>query len=189
MSKLSKILQRTLDDLDGKKPSLYDRLEDKWLHSKIRGKIEDAYYPVKNFFKNLPFFIKLAWRWRSWDQSYNINAFADMMEKTARSILKHGNKYQKEKTYRKMMQAAGQLRQAYDGYIDQNLVRLYQKNKMYFKKIEGTKFSTMEHEQNTPKHIYEALYKIAHERGERVVKERQEAAWKYIHKWSNYWWD
>jgi len=152
--------------------------------NKFRRKIENCYYSFSNFFQNIGFFIKLAWRWRSWDQSYNIDAFCDIMEESAKRIRRYGNTVGKEKCYRRMMQGSGQLRRAYQDYKDPTSVYLYRKSPLYATlRQDGVEIS------NTPKHIHDAMYKIAQEREKRVGEERKKYAWNYLNKWSDDWWD
>lgn len=148
------------------------------------------YYNIKQFCRNLPLFLRLAWKWRGWDSHYSIMAFVELLKATAKSIKKYGHLANSEKRYRKCMMAAGLLDKAYNTEISKSLDYLYTKNKWYTERCkDAPHLYEMKTDYKTPEHIYNAMWDIAHKRDEKEQAERKQYAWKFIHKHIEYWWD
>lgn len=49
-------------------------------------KENEMYYKLKAFFANLPLFLRLCWRWRSWDYTYSIEVFAKLLKEQVKAV-------------------------------------------------------------------------------------------------------
>ncbi len=163
-----------------------DAIADVW--SKIKDKL--GYYEVRAFCQNLPFFLKAAWKFRTWDSSYNINLFADSLELTAKT-LKGGHALLAEKQYRRCMTASGLLRRAYDGRAidDKSLHNWMKRNSLIWRKLDRSNLYEMDTESVDTKDYADKMWKIIQKRRDALEKSRKEEAWAYIHKWVEHFWD
>jgi len=121
----------------------------------------DFYYNLKSFLKNLPWMLKAAWEFRPWDSSYNIELFCKSLEVTAESIKNNANHVGADKTYRRCLIAAKQLRSAYtdSNFDDKSLEYLMKSNPTIFIKI-GKGMTQVEREYKISKDYYSKMFKL-----------------------------
>jgi len=187
MSKLGRSIKRLEREMAGEE-RWYDEwisdLESWWFNCWLM----NTYYNIRNFIINLPLFLRMAWKWRPWDSGYTINAFCDMLEVNAKAC-KSGYHVRGEQVYRRCMTASGKLRKAYDYGVDPTLSYLFKKNPICFRRIETSKLSEMYTKQVTKKKIYDGMYKIASDRGNKNEAAAKKEAWEYVHKYIEHFWD
>jgi len=188
VSKLDHTLKGVSDDMNDIKPSFIYRLKDRWLHSRLRRVLETYYYNVENFLRNLPLFIKMAWRWRSWDYIYTINSLCAMLEQSAKMTRKNSHHQGAEKTYRRQLTAAGLIRKAYDDKTDATISYLIKKNHHFFKRISPNLLELCQKEVTCPR-IYDGMYSVAQKRSSDAEQKRKDEAWFYLKKYLENFWD
>lgn len=149
------------------------------------------YYNATNMYANLKFFMPHIIHMRSWDSHYQITLFCDSLK-----FLAHGLKVQdhcvlSDRNYKRCLFAAQRLRNAYDdrSYLDKSYQRLLEANPVKFIKLPSD-HSFMTHDYS-PKgeEYYSKMWKLIHKRQEAAIKAEKAAAWAYIHKYIEHWWD
>ena len=195
MSRLSRHIKRALKEISVEGLTVYevvyDFIADEW-HSILD---KCMYYEVRAFLQNLPWFVRQAWGWRSWDSHYNIILFARSLEESARNIKKYGNHVNSEKCSRKCMFAAALLKQAYGENLcisDKSYRNWHARNPIKFLRIpdgEHKGLSEMTHDYTDTKEYSEKMWKVIHKRISKIEEDRKEFAWKFIHKNIQNWWD
>ncbi len=192
MSKLSYKIQQAIDEIDGVKYTGIPRLSrivvcfvtDLWYdypHVWI--------YNIQSMYRNLRFFMPHIKRMRNWDSSYQIALFCDSLAYLAEG-LKNGHCLNSEKKYRRCLFAGQRLRNAYDdhSYQDKSYARLAKRNPIKFVPC-GNGMSEMTHNYGNKKEYYEKMFALIHKRTEKVKKENKDAAWAYINKHIESFWD
>lgn len=181
MSNLSRRLIASLREIDGQKTPLLTKIADVISEAAHGIKCRCGWYSVKYFFINLPFFVKQAWKWRSWDYTYQIELFADALERSARSIKHNDNHVGADKTYRRAMTAVGMLRKAYiNPEFDKSLWAYLVKTSPLYKNVSYDKHS---------KEWYNKLSDVIRKRADAWEKQRKDDAWKYVNKHIQKIWD
>lgn len=157
---------------------------------KLKTKIRHFYYDCKQFVRNLPLFIKQAWRWRRYDSCYSLNVFVELLKAHAHDQLADPWHLNADKRYRQCMRAAGQLEQAYDENIkDKSYLALIHNNPINFIPYkDDTELVELTHSYKTTEEYYIQMSKIIQERLNKQEKERKQAAWAYINKHIEEWW-
>lgn len=179
MSNLSRRLIASLREIDGQKTPLLTKIADVISEAAHEIKSRCGWYNVKYFCANLPFFIKQAWKWRSWDYTYQIELFADALERSARSIKRNDNHVGADKTHRRAMTASGMLRKAYlDQEFDKSLLQHLQKRNPLITRRDATN-----PEQEAK------MFRIIRNRVDAWEKQRKDDAWKYVNKHIQKFWD
>ncbi len=157
-----------------------------------RTTINTWYYNIKNFRQNIWFFTKLAWKWRPWDNQYNIDVLVALTKKTGQLIGYNSRHTSHVKTYRRAMAAAGYLEKAYSYSVcdDKAYMNLMRNNPIKFEEIEGEGgYKLMTHDYKVSEEYHTKLSDIATKRITRVEKELKAHAWAYYIKYCESFWD
>lgn len=156
----------------------------------IPWKLRQLYYNVASFFRNIPFFLKMAWKFRSWDSTYNIELFAESLKLTANKIKKNNHTSDTKQVYRRTITMVGMLRKAYlENSVDKTQLYLMNKNGYKFTKHSSCGYYSMDREYVTDKRIYEGMYKASMEREKVAQAQKEKEVWAYIGKYIKYIWD
>jgi hypothetical protein len=160
-----------------------------WLEGKLELALDYLhYYDIKRFVKNIPFAMRVAWKFRPWDYSFNVELFADSLIETARVLHKHGNAVNSEKYSRRAYAMAGYLKTAYELNDKQQPDKAlhYYYSKGYY----STLFRSFGSEEARAKvDKLKPLVDFALDRESKMEKARKEEAWKYVHKYIEHLWD
>jgi len=183
MSRLTRMLSRNIKEMQGSSLSLLEKVQEKIDNSSFIIFFRDWYYSFRAFFINLPMFLRFAWGYRAWDYTYNIGIFITLLETTAKNIRDHGHALNSEKCARRAFTAAGMLRKAYiDDVANKTHTYLYDKYG----------YSFMDDYKKPPPELERRIKRmktIAAKREQKEERELQEAAWKYVHKYIQNFWD
>ncbi len=191
MSRLSRRLQQSLLEVEGKPIPTWltfrSWVDDKWYDFKDKL----WWYEISNFARNLPFFIKQAWNFRTWEASYyNIELFAASLERTAQALKEDKWHKNSQKRYRECLGAAGMLRKAYSDWTwnDKSWWKQAKSNPTRFEPTDATeRLYEMEYTYHKNEEYYRKMSKVIHKRLETWEKQRKADAWafieKNIHKW------
>ncbi len=146
-------------------------------------------YNAKNFAANLPFFIKWAWKWRSWDSSYAINLFSDALELVAKEMYKDKCHVNSMKYARRCSYAAKKLRSAYNDSdsVDVSYRYYAERNPVVFVKLPSG-HSRMTHKWAISEEYGNKMFRTITKRTDDWNKARKQEAWQYIHKHISTWW-
>lgn len=155
------------------------------------------YYEIRSFVRNLPFFIKAAWRFKPWDYTFNVELFAESLEYSSKKIEKYGWAVRAKQIARRGYTMSGYLKQAYLGEVhDGTYEYMTKKNPLKFireKTINknGFEYTACKLTRNykTKQELCDELLKRAEKRVGRIEKERKEYAWKYVTKYIEHLWD
>jgi hypothetical protein len=170
--------------------SRLEKLKEKWYDicswwSRLR--IVSWYYNVKQFLRNLPLFIKLAWNWRSWDSQYTITVFYSLLRKNAQAI---NQGYNHRNRYRRCLTAAAKLERAYNfsEINDKGYRYLRETNPCKFEKV-GDYYTKLVYDYKISEEYYKKRWNVVHKRVDREEKELKQDAWNYVHKYIETFWD
>lgn len=146
-------------------------------------KLHTLYYNFKSFTINLPFFLKMAWKFRPWDYNYNITLFVKSLEVTAKNIKENDIFIGSQRVYRRAMTAAGLLDRAYNRDIS--------KSQSYFLKVIYREDGLLKKSDKylKRKEFYDKLYEISNKRAKEVEEQAKKEAWEYINKYIEHFWD
>lgn len=176
-----------------KKPKLDTRFarqlwgECKWYDYPINW-LEEMWHKIRpyrllNYLKNFKKFNVMAWNYWSWDSTFSIEVFCQLLEENARAC-KRGWSFRGIKDYRRGMAMAGYLRKAYlENYTYPAMKYLSNKNPW---RLNNHK---MEIEYNTPEELYNKMYSLAHKKETTIEQQRKKEAWAYVNKYIEHLWD
>ena len=143
------------------------------------------YYELKNFFKNLPHFLKQAWQFRSFDYSYSIEAFCKNLDRVAEALKNDRWHKGAKKHYRRCKTAAGMLRKAYNysACDDKGYQAWADANPIFFEKSrKGADLVEMKTKYKNNKVYSDKMYAIIRKRVDRIEKQQKDEAWAYLQK-------
>lgn len=191
MTKLMRVLEVILADVEGVKLPVHKRI-----YHTITDKIDDVkrivhYYDVKNFIKGLPRALRNAWKFRDWDYMYTIDEFADNLERLARSM-RDGHHKNTGKKYKKAMLAAAKLRKAYAYSIanDVSYKAWSDANPISFRKLRKSDTLEVVIEQKKHSEAYSTtMFHLIHKRTQAVEKAQKQEAWAFVAKHIETFWD
>jgi hypothetical protein len=168
--------------------------EDKsyWDVKEVRARVERNQWMIKHLY-----------RWADFDHSFSIELFAESLENLGRGLLRWDNCVDSEKNGRRALYAAALLRRAYDGHLfdinDKSYDNWASKNQIGWKKYHHPKkkglmqMTVTQTDDNAMgmdrKEYSNKMYKIIYKRNKKIIDERKEFVWKYIHKYIEQWWD
>jgi hypothetical protein len=131
----------------------------------------------------------MAWKWRPWDYSYTVDAFADLLEQQAKYMRYQGHLVNSEKYARRCFAASGMLRQLYYRDVCGTHKYLMDKNPVYFKDVPNSNLSEWKRKKITPEKIYRGMWDAAQKRERKEEEALKDDCWAYIRKYIEYWWD
>ena len=134
------------------------------------------YYDLKQFFRNLPLFLKLAWGWRNWDSTHTIDVLVALIKEHAKDQLADKWHINHVKRYRKAMQMSGLLEQAYSPYRYPTLNYLRSKVK---RTIEDGKLVI---KCNGNEEILYKMLLTADNKTAEIIEARKAYAWEFLNK-------
>ncbi len=194
MSKLGYKIQQALDEVGtyGTKPTLWQYIK------ATKYFFMDLYYDypyvwkcnVKYMWKNLKFFMPHIIHMRDWDQSYQIELFCDGLEYLAKGLKSNVHHINSGKYSKRCLFASARLRKAYSANAcdDKSYLALSKANPIKFVSL-GNGCSQMIHDYGPRgKEYYSKMFKLIHERQEKVIGLEKKEAWLYIHKYIEHWW-
>lgn len=184
MSRLTRVLTRSMKEMKGLKLSTFEKLQDKIDNNGVISFFRDWSMSIRAFFHNLPMFIRFAWGYRAWDYTYNLEIFIKLLETTGKNLREHGNAINSEKYSRRAYTAAGLLRKAYIDYT-------ISKTSSYIYEKYGYSFMDNYKKPETPilERRIKMMQDIADKKEDDDSKKRKEEAWKYVHKYIEHFWD
>lgn len=152
--------------------------------------IVNFYYKVKCFYYNLKWMLPQAWKFRSWDYSFNIELFSTSLEQTGNTIINTGNSINSRKIGRRALFAAYRLRKAYEYSVvdDKSYMYLSRNNRVVFNRT-SSGYSVLNRDYKHSQEFYNKLYKVIDKRITKIEKSNKKEAWEYIHKYIEGWWD
>jgi hypothetical protein len=110
-----------------------------------------------------------------------------LLKRQAKFLKENDNHVGAQRTARRCYTAAGLLYKAYNKDVDKSLVYLMEKNPWYTVKREvGYEMKT---KYVTDKRIYDGMYNAAQNRSKLEEVEAKKAAWAYIAKYIEHFWD
>lgn len=142
-------------------------------------KLNRYYYKVKGFIKNLPFFLKQAWRWRSWDAHFSIDLLHDSLLLIAKDLKEDIWHKGALKQSRRCTFAAHLLNKAYNDSVlmdDASMLNWSRNNKLDIEDC-GLVW-TRKYDEKYSRSLREVIDK----RILAIEASRKKEAWEYIHK-------
>lgn len=141
------------------------------------------YYKIRNYLRNFWKFNVMAWKYYSWDSTFSIEVFVELLEDNARAC-RDGFHANGEKWYRRGMAMAGFLRKAYlEQYRYPGLKYLFDKNPIKFEN------GTMTHDYKTDPAMYDRLFEVGYYKEQAIEKELKRTAWLYVNKYIEHLYD
>lgn len=182
MSYLGRVITRALREVD-EIPETYLSRFIGWVDDKIhRLVVKSGYYDVRAFLHNLPRFLRQAWRWRSWDYMYTIDAFTENLECVGKSL--------DSKRRRSCLRAVKQLRLAYEAHVveDKGYQYWVKQNPFRFVKLPNG-MSQLTHDYAKSKEYCDKMREVVVKRVEKAIEQRKTDAWAYLQKHIESYWD
>lgn len=134
--------------------------------------------------------------WAGWDWSFSVKLFSDALKHTGLSIIKYGNAVNSVKCGRRALCAAGMLTAAYNDskHEDKSFNNWHDRRYVVFKPHKLGKLMCTEYRGNNAmgldeKEYSEKMYNIISKRTDASQADKKRAAWEYIHKYIEHWWD
>ena len=153
----------------------------------IANKVKIFYYDIRNFMRNLPHFLKLAWKWHWFDYYYTLGVFCDNLRRMGDKIEKQGNSVLSKRTGRRAKIAANMLDRAYNGNktTDKSLCNYLTNHSNMIRDLRGTDIA----ESKYNREYSDKLFKVIVKRLDESEKRRKEEAWAYLVKYIEHFWD
>ena len=191
MTRLTRRLKQSLLEIECKPIPIWLTIHS-WLDDRWHGfKDKLYYYELRSFASNLPFFIKQAWTFRTWEASYyNVELFAASLERTAQALKEDRWHKNSQKRYRECLGAAGMLRKAYSDWTwtDKSWWRQAKSNPTRFVPVDETeRLHTLEYKYHVSEVYYRKMSDVIRKRVDKWEKQRKADAWAYINKNINKW--
>lgn len=187
MSYFSRTLLRSMKSNTKWVESIIERLDNK-PHNNF---ITDSYYKVKCFLINLQWMIPAAWDFRPWDYTYNVQLFADSLEKTSECLIDghclHGKRYGRRCLYASKMLKKFYIDDEYYHY-DKSYLNLQKNNPSDIEKFQNAGFK-LTRKYKISEDYYIKMFKVINNRSKNKEKEQKEYVWKYINKYIHNWWE
>lgn len=147
-----------------------------------------------------PWLVEHLYSWADFDQVFSINLFVDALHNLGKGLLRWDNHTNALKCGRRCLAASAMLKKAYsfEAYNDKSYQNWSSRNKLWWKKLRGTKqgLSQMmtdhlkDNAMGMDKEEYSSkMWKLIHERQKPVEAAMKKDAWDFIHKYIEHWWD
>lgn len=131
-----------------------------------------------------------------WDYSYNIHLFADSLDQLGKNMIEYGHGVNSIKGGRRTLNAAALLRDCNESSSlkDKSCQYLYEGVTHVFTRGENYTSMTSKYKEGNamgmePNEYYNKMWKISHDRCEKIDKEKWSFVWGYLKKYLRHMWD